>query len=99
MLASRGLNILRAVSRYTVCNNVAKNTVQIRHSHGWSYRVGLPPKRGIVLAAEFLGGLTWWWILYHLYHDFGHIVGEFPYPVPEEWTDEELGIPPEDEDC
>lgn len=38
----------------------------------------------------------WWWILWHLWHDFDHIVGEFPYPDPSEWTDAELGIPPDE---
>lgn len=42
--------------------------------------------------------VMWWWIFWHLWHDFDHIVGEFPYPKPELWTNEELGIPPDDED-
>lgn len=40
----------------------------------------------------------WWWIIWHLYWDWGHIVGEFPYPDTSKWTDEELGIPPDDEE-
>lgn len=40
----------------------------------------------------------WWWIFWHLYWDWGHIVGEFPYPDASQWTDAELGIPPDDED-
>lgn len=42
--------------------------------------------------------VMWWWILWHLWHDFDHIVGEFPYPKPREWTNAELGIPPIDEE-
>lgn len=40
----------------------------------------------------------WWWIIWHLYWDWGHIVGEFEYPDTSKWTDEELGIPPDDFD-
>lgn len=40
----------------------------------------------------------WWWVCWHLYWDIGHIVGEFPYPDTSQWTDEELGIPPDDLD-
>lgn len=43
--------------------------------------------------------VMWWWIIWHLYWDWGHIVGEFPYPDASEWTDEELGIPPDDLDA
>lgn len=42
--------------------------------------------------------VMWWWIIWHLYWDWGHIVGEFPYPDTSAWTDEELGIPPDDYD-
>jgi len=27
-----------------------------------------------VYAAEVFGGMMWWWILWHFWHDFGHIV-------------------------
>lgn len=40
----------------------------------------------------------WWWIIWHLYWEFGHIIGEFPYPDTSAWTDAELGIPPDDEE-
>lgn len=40
----------------------------------------------------------WWWIIWHLYWDWGHIVGEFPYPDTSLWTDAELGIPPDDDE-
>jgi len=35
---------------------------------------------------------------YMTYNHFGHIVGDNPAPVPSSWTDEELGIPPDEED-
>lgn len=40
--------------------------------------------------------VMWWWILWHFWHDFDHIIGEFPYPDPSKWTDAELGIPREE---
>lgn len=42
--------------------------------------------------------VMWWWVIWHLYWDWGHIVGEFPYPDASAWTDAELGIPPDDID-
>ena len=67
--------------------------------HGvWTYRVPppLPSKRAIYLA-EGLGGLCWFWILYHCATEPEHIYGEWPYIDPSTWTDEELGIPPDSE--
>ncbi|XP_053572234.1 NADH dehydrogenase [ubiquinone] 1 beta subcomplex subunit 2, mitochondrial [Bombina bombina] len=51
-----------------------------------------------VLQAEILSGFMWFWILWHLWHDSDAVLGHFPYPDPSEWTDEELGIPPEGEE-
>ncbi|XP_076445680.1 NADH dehydrogenase [ubiquinone] 1 beta subcomplex subunit 2, mitochondrial-like [Babylonia areolata] len=71
----------------------------VRHGGTWYYRrpAADPPKR-IMYHAEFMGFLMWYWILYHLWKEPEHITGHFPYPDPAEWTDEELGIPPEEED-
>ncbi|XP_067119617.1 NADH dehydrogenase [ubiquinone] 1 beta subcomplex subunit 2, mitochondrial-like [Centruroides vittatus] len=88
-----------------ICRNISKNLIksnlklQIRKGHGqWTYRAPQPPpERKNVILAEIIGGLAWWWVLWHLWHEWGHIVGEFPYPEPSKWTDEELGILPEDE--
>ncbi|PNJ51978.1 NDUFB2 isoform 10 [Pongo abelii] len=40
----------------------------------------------------------WFWILWRFWHDSEEVLGHFPYPDPSKWTDEELGIPPDDED-
>ncbi|NXU74436.1 NDUB2 dehydrogenase, partial [Oreotrochilus melanogaster] len=47
-----------------------------------------------VIQSELISGFMWFWILWHFWHssDMGH----FPYPDPAAWTDEELGIPPDD---
>ncbi|KYN13894.1 NADH dehydrogenase [ubiquinone] 1 beta subcomplex subunit 2, mitochondrial [Trachymyrmex cornetzi] len=58
--------------------------------------IGMAEEKKWVYAAELFGGFMWWWILWHFWHDFGHIIGEFPYQEPSDWTDEELGIPPDD---
>ncbi|XP_053321283.1 NADH dehydrogenase [ubiquinone] 1 beta subcomplex subunit 2, mitochondrial [Spea bombifrons] len=47
--------------------------------------------------AEFLSGFMWFWILWHLWHDVDAVLGHFEYPDPSKWTDEELGIPSEDQ--
>lgn len=51
-----------------------------------------------VFEAEFLSGAMWFWILWHFWHDPDAVLGHFPWPDPSQWTDEELGIPPDDEE-
>lgn len=54
------------------------------------------PKKQLLVADTVLG-LFWFWVFWHIYHDWGHIVGHFEPPSdPSIWTDEELGIPPDD---
>ncbi|XP_006001293.1 NADH dehydrogenase [ubiquinone] 1 beta subcomplex subunit 2, mitochondrial [Latimeria chalumnae] len=51
-----------------------------------------------VWQAEFLSSAMWFWILWNLWHDPDAVFGHFPYPDPSQWTNEELGIPPDDEE-
>ncbi|EGV94236.1 NADH dehydrogenase [ubiquinone] 1 beta subcomplex subunit 2, mitochondrial [Cricetulus griseus] len=68
--------------------------------------VHIPPKyrefpqltRHQVMQGEFLSSLMWFWILWHFWHDSDAVLGHFSYPDPSQWTDEELGIPPDEED-
>ena len=47
---------------------------------------------------RILGGFLWWWLIYHSVHEPGLVFGHFPYHHPEtEFTDEELGVPPDSE--
>ncbi|KAM9328059.1 NADH dehydrogenase [ubiquinone] 1 beta subcomplex subunit 2, mitochondrial [Pholidichthys leucotaenia] len=48
--------------------------------------------------AEFVSSVMWFWILWHLWHDPAAVFGHFPWPDASQWTDEELGIPPDDEE-
>lgn len=49
-------------------------------------------------AGKIVGGFFGFWLLHNFWHDFGLIVGEFPYHNPKkEFTDEELGVPPDSE--
>ncbi|VEN46500.1 unnamed protein product [Callosobruchus maculatus] len=67
----------------------------LRNSHCWNYRKGPPPpSKNLIIIAEAVQGFAWWWVLWHLWTEPGHVLGEFCYPDPREWTDEELGIPP-----
>ncbi|XP_027626322.1 NADH dehydrogenase [ubiquinone] 1 beta subcomplex subunit 2, mitochondrial [Tupaia chinensis] len=51
-----------------------------------------------VILGEVFSGTMWFWILWRLWHDSDAVLGHFPYPDPSQWTDEELGILPDDED-
>uniref|UniRef100_A0A8B9P7D1 NADH dehydrogenase [ubiquinone] 1 beta subcomplex subunit 2, mitochondrial n=1 Tax=Apteryx owenii TaxID=8824 RepID=A0A8B9P7D1_APTOW len=52
--------------------------------------------RAQVIRSEALAGFMWFWILWHFWHSSDMVLGHFPYPDPAAWTDEELGIPPDD---
>lgn len=47
--------------------------------------------------SELISGVMWFWILWHCWHDPEAVLGHFPWPDASQWTDEELGIPPDDE--
>ncbi|XP_058448527.1 NADH dehydrogenase [ubiquinone] 1 beta subcomplex subunit 2, mitochondrial-like [Malaya genurostris] len=100
MLPSRALLLGRMLQR-TVANRGIKaaplNPI-VRQSHTVSYRVNGPkPSRVVRGLTQFCGGLMWWWVLWHLFHEYEHITGEFAYPDPKAWTNAELGIPPDNE--
>merc|ERR1711962_950525 len=50
-----------------------------------------------IVVSYVAPAMFWWWFLYHVYYDLDHL---FPpaYPDPTHYTDEELGIPPDDEE-
>ncbi|XP_012276785.1 NADH dehydrogenase [ubiquinone] 1 beta subcomplex subunit 2, mitochondrial-like [Orussus abietinus] len=95
MLLSRGLSILKSTSRLTNGNRKVLQQIK-RNSHEFTYRSIPKYSKDQIIWAEALGGMMYWWIFYNMWHEFGHVVGEFPYPEPSNWTDEELGIPPDD---
>ncbi|KOB70318.1 putative mitochondrial NADH-ubiquinone oxidoreductase AGGG subunit [Operophtera brumata] len=79
--------------------NVADNLKQAKRNAGhgvWSYRIPPPmPSKKTIYLAEGIGAMAWWWIFYHLFTEFDHVIGEWPYVDPSTWTDEQLGIPPD----
>ena len=44
-----------------------------------------------------MGGGLWCYWFYHLYYELDHLTGEFPFYDGSEWSDEHLGIPPDEE--
>uniref|UniRef100_W5NIZ5 NADH dehydrogenase [ubiquinone] 1 beta subcomplex subunit 2, mitochondrial n=1 Tax=Lepisosteus oculatus TaxID=7918 RepID=W5NIZ5_LEPOC len=63
---------------------------------GFRYREFPYISRKETFHAELISGAMWFWILWHCWHDPDEVTGHFPWPDPSEWTDEELGIPPDD---
>ncbi|XP_018332228.1 NADH dehydrogenase [ubiquinone] 1 beta subcomplex subunit 2, mitochondrial [Agrilus planipennis] len=95
MIVSRCFSSLKAIK---YIKPAAKfSTSSIRNGHGeWHYRGGVVKNpKWVTPAAEIIQGIAWWWVLWHLFTQFDHITGEFEYPDPSKWTDEELGIPEE----
>merc|ERR1712126_377075 len=73
-------------------------TVRKQGGDIWYYREPPPSNPTTDKMVEYAGAFVWWWVFWHLYHDYGHITGHFPMPDPSKWTDAELGIPPDDAD-
>ncbi|XP_047431346.1 NADH dehydrogenase [ubiquinone] 1 beta subcomplex subunit 2, mitochondrial [Mugil cephalus] len=48
------------------------------------------------IHSEILSGAMWFWILWNFWHTPDAVLGHFPWPDASQWTDEELGIPPDD---
>ncbi|XP_033364706.1 NADH dehydrogenase [ubiquinone] 1 beta subcomplex subunit 2, mitochondrial-like [Bombus vosnesenskii] len=94
MLLSRGPSILRNIYELNGRKQTGVNLQQIRKC--WTYRTVTEPKRHWKIIAECVGGVVWWWIFWNAWHDYEHITGHFPEIRPIEWSDEELGIPPDD---
>lgn len=73
----------------------------ISHSQFYGYRE--PPHRYAGFDRELFyekvaGGFAWWWILHHAFNNMHLVTGAFPYHDPHtEWSDEELGVPPDSE--
>ncbi|XP_029048966.1 NADH dehydrogenase (ubiquinone) 1 beta subcomplex, 2, 8kDa [Osmia lignaria lignaria] len=94
MLLSRSARILKNAYQLKGHKNVAVN---LNRSHyEWSYRSVPPRDTKWVITTEIVAGIGWWWILYSFWHHSDHVFGEFEYPHPDDWTDEELGIPPDE---
>ena len=96
MLISRGTQFLRFSKILKSNSNI--NTFSRNGAHvAWNYRTPSPAQPKIIYTlAEVTQGVMWWWILWHLWTQYDHIIGEFDYPDPSKWTDEELGIPSEE---
>ena len=68
----------------------------------WTYRRQNPrPPKYIEYMSTGVMTLVYWWMFWHIFTEPGHLFGgsrfgEFDFPCPEDWTDEELGIPPDD---
>ncbi|XP_059181693.1 NADH dehydrogenase [ubiquinone] 1 beta subcomplex subunit 2, mitochondrial [Centropristis striata] len=93
----RALGVLRTGSLLLRRRGTQQITTR-NGSDGPAYR-GYPhiTKRQ-VFHSELISGAMWFWILWHFWHDPDLVFGHFPWPDPSQWTDEELSIPPDDED-
>ncbi|XP_022900051.1 NADH dehydrogenase [ubiquinone] 1 beta subcomplex subunit 2, mitochondrial-like [Onthophagus taurus] len=93
MLASRGAQILKLGKLLVL--KPGNFTQAVRHGHGqWVYRTTNPHiDKRLIICSQAIMGFAWWWMLWHIVTEPGHILGEFEYPDANKWTDEELGIP------
>ncbi|XP_040201657.1 NADH dehydrogenase [ubiquinone] 1 beta subcomplex subunit 2, mitochondrial [Rana temporaria] len=79
---------------------VARRPNGVRQAGGHAearYRQLNEVARKPIILSEFLSSFMWFWIMWQFWHNPLEVFGHFPYPDASQWTDEELGIPPEDE--
>ncbi|KAG7260530.1 hypothetical protein CRUP_037797 [Coryphaenoides rupestris] len=50
------------------------------------------------VQSEILSGVMWFWILWNCWHHPDDVMGHFEWPDASKWTNEELGIPADDEE-
>ncbi|CAG2114994.1 unnamed protein product [Medioppia subpectinata] len=72
-----------------------------RKSHGYAgYREwNWEPNRPFIQRiAHFNAALMWCYIYWSFRHNWRELVGEYVWPQRSEWSNEHLGIPPDDVD-
>ena len=99
MLISRGAPLLRHVLLKSGKTSAGHRVTQIRNSaDSYCYRgvgaeAGSPYKEKIT---DVLYTIFWTYVCYMMITKYDHIIGEWEYPDTSAWTDEELGVPPDD---
>ncbi|CAL1534156.1 unnamed protein product [Lymnaea stagnalis] len=78
---------------------VALQQNSIRNSGDITYRGHVVSKgtKFTHYSGELLSFFLWYWILYHCWYDFDHLFHDSHFPDVKKLTNEELGIPPDDE--
>ncbi|KAM3859157.1 NADH dehydrogenase [ubiquinone] 1 beta subcomplex subunit 2, mitochondrial [Diretmus argenteus] len=97
---TRALGVLRGGTQLLTRS---RQRITTRKSSGGShaesgYRQCPNPTPKEFFYAELPLSAAWFWILWHCWHDPDAVLGHFPWPDTSQWTDEELGIPPDDEE-
>ncbi|XP_038594796.1 NADH dehydrogenase [ubiquinone] 1 beta subcomplex subunit 2, mitochondrial [Micropterus salmoides] len=96
----RALGVLRAGSRFV---RRGPQRITTRKAGGGphiepQYRQYPQITKKQKFESELISGAMWFWILWHCWHDPDAVLGHFPWPDASAWTDEELGIPADDEE-
>ncbi|XP_053719750.1 NADH dehydrogenase [ubiquinone] 1 beta subcomplex subunit 2, mitochondrial [Synchiropus splendidus] len=92
----RALGLARTGSR--LLTRGPQSRITVRNGGGARYREFPHITKRQLFEAEFISSAMWFWVLWHCWHDSDAVLGHFPWPDASQWTDEELGIPPDDEE-
>jgi len=65
---------------------------------GWTYRAFAPASQKHENMGVAITAFAVWWIFYGIFTEPEHIFGHEPYPNLDDYTDEQLGIPPIDDE-
>ncbi|KAH9525218.1 NADH dehydrogenase [ubiquinone] 1 beta subcomplex subunit 2, mitochondrial [Bulinus truncatus] len=90
--------IIATVCQHNKSSLVQKNNVRHSGSGTYLYRRLEPGDSSMWhYAGDALSAFLWYWMLYHCYYEYEHLVPSYKYPDSSKFTNEELGIPPDDE--
>ncbi|XP_059169823.1 NADH dehydrogenase [ubiquinone] 1 beta subcomplex subunit 2, mitochondrial-like [Physella acuta] len=95
---SLALGRLRPIVTFLAKRNRQVNLATVRYEGTVVYRKQFlqePPS--LKFAGTALSFVLWYWVLYHCWYEFDHLKGH-AIPDASKWTNEELGIPPDDEE-
>ncbi|KAK0055377.1 NADH dehydrogenase [ubiquinone] 1 beta subcomplex subunit 2 mitochondrial [Biomphalaria pfeifferi] len=77
---------------------VQKTSRPTRNAGAALYRRHDPSEpKGWHYFVEALSAFFWFWILYHSFYEFNHLVPDDTYPDPSKFTNEERMIPADDD--
>uniref|UniRef100_A0A0N5BPX8 NADH dehydrogenase [ubiquinone] 1 beta subcomplex subunit 2, mitochondrial n=1 Tax=Strongyloides papillosus TaxID=174720 RepID=A0A0N5BPX8_STREA len=64
--------------------------------HDFYYRQAIPHTTHLdKTLSRMISGFLWFWFIYHMYYHSGVLFGHWYMPYLTEFSDEELGIPPD----
>merc|ERR1719300_442932 len=101
LLQENKMSLFRSVSRLASLSSKRQFSTSLKRQGDemWNYRTTPPATtQNLQYISKGIMTFTWWRIFHGIFTEPAHILPFWDnYPDPEQWTDAQLGIPPDDE--